>query len=398
MVNLMKTNIPNLTRPMGHLPMNDLKNAGIILLAVATVSCATFNQKKQADQRLTMADGIQQVCEKANLLACSEMRMSYQHFAINDPGTARKHVRQMLEQNDGGDVDALSSTLDAAGRISGDQGHTVQQYAQFLHSVVRGESSALQSTTDPNPIQDELIQMGCMFDSQCKFDRVCINGECISARYRESVEAQYMASSKGIIMPDAEKKGGDDDIELELLYSDTGEAKMLCKPERITRCMKKCEKGDAPHCYAVGKLYQQLPISKQHNDFMLFAYDKACSSGLMDACIDLGNLHFYGRFGLRNMELAYQFNLNACEQGNGIGCVNTARLLKSGKGVAQDAERADNYYNRACQLGQSQYCVGGVSPADSDIVFTSPELPEQTPDAVTPQPEPSVAVPTDSIR
>ena len=56
------------------------------------------------------------------------------------------------------------------------------------------------------PVPAEPAEGACRHDSQCKQERLCIGGECISKAYAEAFEARYM-SSMGIVLdePDDEE-------------------------------------------------------------------------------------------------------------------------------------------------------------------------------------------------
>ena len=359
---------------------------GYLIVASGLASCAGSLRTSDAavDRHLNGGLGVQQACTQAKMAACDELRKSFERFVLTDFGTARKYIRSVLTQNDGLEMHGMTRTLEIAARIAGKQGDTVQQFSAFLSGVIEGNSPDLLLAEEDMPAETAEAPVGCIHDSQCKFDRVCINGECISARYREQIEALYMATARGIAPPEqpplalvaeetvaptmesdsplalSDEGAADLETELELLSSQLGQEAMLCTPEQVKECMKECEKGSAENCFAVGKLYEQLPRSEQNSEYMLFAYQKACAFGLNDACIDLGNHYFYGRFGESNMALAYRYNFNACAQGNGIGCVNTARLLKSGKGVSRNSTLADKYYMKACEYGQKDYCIANT--------------------------------------
>jgi hypothetical protein len=381
----------NTTRGLHALAWRHLLNrcctwAGYLIVALGPMSCAGSLRTSDSaiDRHLNGGLGVQQACTQAKMAACDELRKSFERFVLTDFGTARQHIRNVLSQNDGLEMHAMTRTLEIAARIAGRQGDTVQQFSAFLSGVIEGNSPDLLLAEEEKLAEKTEAPVGCIHDSQCKFDRVCINGECISARYREQIEALYMATARGIVTPEqppsplvaeevvAPTMESDSPLvlpdegaavietELELLSSQLGQEAMLCTPEQVKECMKECEKGSAENCFAVGKLYEQLPRSEQNSEYMLFAYRKACAFGLNDACIDLGNHYFYGHFGESNMALAYRYNFNACAQGNGIGCVNIARLLKSGKGVSRNSTLADKYYIKACEYGQKDYCIANT--------------------------------------
>lgn len=380
--------------------------AAFLIVVLGLMSCAGNLRTSDSaiDGHLDGGLGVQQACTQAKMVACDELRKSFERFVLSDFGTARQHIRNVLSKNDGIEMHGMTRTLEIAARIAGRQGATVEQFSAFLSGVIEGNSPDLLLAEDEKLVEKAEAPAGCIHDSQCKFDRVCINAECVSARYREQIEALYMSSTRGIVAPEQQPStpvaeevvvqktepdlplagsaegAGVIETELELLSSQLGQEAMLCTPEQVKECMKKCEKGSAENCFAVGKLYEQLPRSEQNSEYMLFAYQKACAFGLNDACIDLGNHYFYGRFGESNMELTYRYNFNACAQGNGIGCVNTARLLRNGKGVTQNSTLADKYYMKACEYGQKDYCIANtgvevVTDADGITVASVDDIP-----------------------
>lgn len=192
---------------------------------------------------------------------------------------------------------------------------------------------------------------GCTHDIQCKADRVCIARTCVSPKYADEYEAQYMASA-GVINNDA--YNGDPVVDISVPPED---GKLLCNKPNVAQCMEKCEHGDMEGCYAVGKVYQTAISEPDHVRYSLYAYRKACDGGHGVSCVILSRMYFVGQVVQRNFSISFRLNVEGCHLKNSNACANTALLLENGLGVEKDVPKSTQFYTTACLLGHNGSCA-----------------------------------------
>ncbi|RXM98252.1 Cytochrome c oxidase assembly factor 7 [Acipenser ruthenus] len=85
-------------------------------------------------------------------------------------------------------------------------------------------------------------------------------------------------------------------------------------------------------------------------------YTRACEGGFAASCFNLSARFIQGAPGLgRDMGLALQYALQACDLSHVWGCANASRMFKLGKGAPRDDAKAEALKNRARELhGQQQ--------------------------------------------
>jgi TPR repeat protein len=162
-----------------------------------------------------------------------------------------------------------------------------------------GDSSVRTSATGQHggegPAQGSPGLVGCQKDTDCKADRVCEEGRCVSlaAPKPATSEAPNSAPSS---QPPTEARGAD------VLDASTAE--------------ERCAKGDGATCDALGQAFLTGQGAKQSDGEALTLFLKACDKKSAD------------------------------------GCGSASILLnKSGMG-----SQAANLTNRACELGAGSYC------------------------------------------
>ncbi|XP_012694997.1 cytochrome c oxidase assembly factor 7 [Clupea harengus] len=84
-------------------------------------------------------------------------------------------------------------------------------------------------------------------------------------------------------------------------------------------------------------------------------YEKACAGGFAPSCFNLSALFIKGSPGQeKNMPLALQYAMRACELGHVWGCSNASRMYKLGDGTPKDDQKAEDLKNRAKELHGQQ--------------------------------------------
>lgn len=94
-----------------------------------------------------------------------------------------------------------------------------------------------------------------------------------------------------------------------------------------------------------------------------------CSPNAADACIELcdlqnykacfivGNAHQFGRQSFpKNIEIAEQYFLRACNTEYSRGCVRLGKIYRDATEVEEDAVRAAELFSRACEANNASGC------------------------------------------
>ena len=216
----------------------------------------------------------------------------------------------------------------------------------FPEARKRENDSEVVEKTEDSPV-------GCTSDSQCKGDRVCIAGACVSPQYAADYEAKFMASAG--VAEGVESVNENPIIEVQL--PPNVKRKLTCKSDNMSRCMKKCDGGNLSSCYSVGKIYETHPDSPNASQYGVYAYRKACDGGDALSCVLLSRMYFVGNLVEQNLGLAFSLNVDGCVLKNMYACANAAVFLENGIGVDQNADMAAEYYTQACIYGHDPSCA-----------------------------------------
>ncbi|MBN2341920.1 MAG: sel1 repeat family protein [Deltaproteobacteria bacterium] len=209
------------------------------------------------------------------------------------------------------------------------------------------------SADTDNAEEDSAPGTGCTHDNQCKGDRVCIAGTCVSPQYADEYEARYMASAGVTQSVTPMENSPIIDVEV----PPVPKKKLRCQKRNVTRCMKKCDKGDMDSCFAVGRIYETFEDEPNHVKFSLYAYRKACDGGHAVACVVLSRMYFSGTLVERNYGIAFSLNVDGCALQNMYACANAALFLENGIGTDRNPGRAAEYYANACIFGHDASCA-----------------------------------------
>ena len=225
------------------------------------------------------------------------------------------------------------------------------------------------SDGEPSEVSENLSG-GCTRDSQCKGERVCIAGTCVSPQYAAEYEAKYMASAgvgPGVGGVGNEAAAGNPIIEV--LLPPLENRKLQCKKADVVRCMKECDSGNLASCYAVGRIYENHPENPKAPKYGVYAYRKACDGGDAVSCIRLSRWYFMGLIVGQNLGVAFSLNVDGCVQKNMYACVNAAVFLENGVGVEKNVSMAAEYYPQACIAGHDPSCAK-ANPTDEPVPAT----------------------------
>ncbi len=217
---------------------------------------------------------------------------------------------------------------------------------------------------------------GCSRDTQCKGDRVCVDGNCVSPQYAEAYESQLLIETG--ITPEPETP--DNSFIIEVKVPPSPNRKLSCRKTQVNQCMSKCDKGDMDSCYSAGRIYETSSERGDAVNFVVYAYSTGCDGGDALSCLYLSRMYFNGDLLTRNLDMAFVLNLRGCELKNMYACINAAVFLENGIGVEKDAEKAAAHFTEACILGDDQSCTRATPTdelsTDMDVAATPNEIDE----------------------
>lgn len=330
------------------------------------------------------AVGIEKACEKATLQGCSELGEGFKNYILEDKKKSAEHINAAIGANANIKIDDLAKMMDMAATLAGPQAEKIKQFTTFLVSVAEySPASSPQTATssaqapqiavsnprgtptpsDPASVPQSPSQFvltpptegGCHYDVQCKTDRLCVNGRCVSPAVAEQMELRILAS----LNPSAAfayKRSLAMSSKDQALEPSVPPENTTAKKYNARQCVARCEKGREDGCYAAGVLYETGQDVVVNNQFAADSYKKACMLGSMSGCVRLGNMFFYGKHSDANYETAHALYLQACNEKDMYGCANIAMLFQLGLGVKQDLQKSKDYFNQACELGHDISC------------------------------------------
>lgn len=123
-----------------------------------------------------------------------------------------------------------------------------------------------------------------------------------------------------------------------------------------------CEDGRGESCRRLGNLYAtgwgdpkvaHVPTADPQRAAEL--YQRACESGSLAGCVDLGVLLFQ-QAPYPNLDRARGLFQKACDSRNAAGCTHLAALYATGEWVPKDDARAFALYQEACAGGDAAGC------------------------------------------
>ncbi|XP_067157361.1 cytochrome c oxidase assembly factor 7 isoform X2 [Apteryx mantelli] len=124
--------------------------------------------------------------------------------------------------------------------------------------------------------------------------------------------------------------------------------------------LKSCEKGGKRSinaCHNVGLLAHDGRVNDDKPDPVVARdyYTKACDGNFAPSCFNLSVIYLQGAPGVpKDMNLALQYSLKACELGHMWACANASRMYKIGDGIEKNDTKAEALKNRAKQLHKEQ--------------------------------------------
>ena len=89
-----------------------------------------------------------------------------------------------------------------------------------------------------------------------------------------------------------------------------------------------------------------------------FGAKKACDSGNMRGCHNLGVMYTNGDGVKKDFGKAVQLFKKACDGGNMLGCTNLGSMYANGDGVEKDFSKAAELFKKACDGGEMNGCRG----------------------------------------
>ncbi len=316
--------------------------------------------------------GLSKACDKMHLKGCDDLGDGFEKYVMNETDEATRKVQAVLKVNGNVNIETVLKVINAAASLAGKYGTEVKQFSSFMLAASKhisddngdaasqtvlsdgaGSTVSNGSATSYGLNGSSCVQ-GCGYDDQCKLDRLCIAGTCVSPAYADAFEFEFMVS-KGIVDKNEERPEVKQAVTL--YQHPVGEIKLLCKPGNMERCLRHCERGEAKSCYSVAKIYENLPAFNGQSEYILYAYRKACKLEMPAACVALSRLYHMGRITSKDEKNAFNLNMNACQNFKDMyACANVALFIMQGLGTDKNKDLAEQYYQTSCRLGFEAVC------------------------------------------
>lgn len=116
--------------------------------------------------------------------------------------------------------------------------------------------------------------------------------------------------------------------------------------------------ASAQACYDIGADHQNGRNGRKKDDLLaLDHFRRACQSGYLTACVDVGYHIEMGRGTSVDLTNAAAYYQKGCDGGNQIGCANLAYMFENARGVEQSFPIAITLYGSACSSGNGRACT-----------------------------------------
>ncbi|KAK4015717.1 hypothetical protein OUZ56_030691 [Daphnia magna] len=138
-------------------------------------------------------------------------------------------------------------------------------------------------------------------------------------------------------------------------YSLTGKGCQADQPKALEYFKKGCSLGEADSCLYAGLLCtsnnEKHQVKLDYPQGMGFL-NQSCDKGNHNGCYYLSGMYLSGVPNIleKNMTMAYNYSMKACELGNIYACANVSRMYSKGDGVAQNPELASKYKSKVLEM------------------------------------------------
>ena len=137
-----------------------------------------------------------------------------------------------------------------------------------------------------------------------------------------------------------------------LLHNDMNACANVEGSQKVEFLSLACESGNLESCYTL----RILP-KFEHTKRLIALLQKTCKGGIIEACIQLADMYYYGKRVNKNIKKALDFAQRACmwsikNQSDGTYCYYAAMGYEKGEYVKRDLEKAIKFYHYACQTSQ----------------------------------------------
>jgi len=112
-----------------------------------------------------------------------------------------------------------------------------------------------------------------------------------------------------------------------------------------------CKEGSADGCHNLATSFRigERGLVDIDNLRAKDLFEKACLSGVDNACGELGIMYMNGLGTEKNYDKAFKLLEDSCNAGNDFACTNLALLYISGKGVSKNEKKAEKLLQKSCK-------------------------------------------------
>ena len=118
------------------------------------------------------------------------------------------------------------------------------------------------------------------------------------------------------------------------------------------------DKSGTQSSFDTKKAYEQgmAFYNNKEYDKAFESFKKACDSGNMRGCFNLGIMYEEGNGVEKDFSKAAELFKKACNGGDMLGCSNLGSMYADGKGVEKDLGKAAELFKKACNSGEMLGC------------------------------------------
>lgn len=291
-------------------------------------------------------------CQRKGYLACSILGYFFDS-GMAGATNAKQAVRYYTLACDGGDADGchnLGLSLYAGRGIQKDVARAVALFVKACKAQSRNGCLSLAFQYFPGGF------LGVNYEKAIQLlEPVCVIRTPDSCRFLGQAYYYGRKDSRAAVHAyewscDEGESEGCERLGAHLLY---GEGIVQDKVRASLLLRKGCDENSGFACYHLAQ--QWFDIDKPQAALPLWA--KACTLGSQDACVELGELHLFGKGTPRDEQAAFKVFDASCKASFAPACTELGVLYQHGWGVAADEQRATALFQSSCDGGSAAGCT-----------------------------------------
>lgn len=119
----------------------------------------------------------------------------------------------------------------------------------------------------------------------------------------------------------------------------------------VERLNTACTSGVIESCMTLGNVYGKEDIGPTDLEKSKHFFGRACDLGKADACVFLGKIHLG-----KDRERAHSYYMKACALGTATSCTVAGLDFQEGSGTARDLKKANALFEKSCAQKEPEGC------------------------------------------